>query len=305
MSGGGPRGRRLGYLRRRFEALGIRPLRQLGQNFLLDRNAVEAVCRDAEVFGLDLVLEVGPGSGLLTATLAATGARVLAVEYDRKLAALVREETAALPNVEILEADILAGKRRLNPDVLARLDALLAGADGALKCVSNLPYNIASPFVANLCADARPWERGVFMVQLEEAQRFVAGPGEAQYGALSVTVQAATREVCIQREMPPQVFWPRPRVRSAVVALEFRPAAERTALPWTALRRLTAAIFTARRKTLRNALKGLFGKGERARGEAFLAQAGIDPDRRGESLPPAEMIRLARLLAQSPEPGGA
>jgi 16S rRNA (adenine1518-N6/adenine1519-N6)-dimethyltransferase len=294
MASPGRRGRRLLHLRRRFEEHGVRPRRQLGQNFLLDRNAVLAVCRDAEVFGLDTVLEVGPGSGLLTTVLAGTGASVLAVEIDAALAGLVREETADCPNVELLEGDILAGKHALNPEALDRLAALHAGRPGGnLLAVSNLPYCIASPFVANLCQSDLPWTRGVFLVQKEEAERFAATPGSGQYGSLSVTVDLATTKARVLRSLPPSVFWPRPKVQSAVVQLDFRPQAERTAVPWRTLRRVTSAVFAARRKTLRNALCALYPKGKADAAESLLAEAGLAPDRRGETLSAAELLDLA------------
>ncbi|MFW5856911.1 MAG: 16S rRNA (adenine(1518)-N(6)/adenine(1519)-N(6))-dimethyltransferase RsmA [Planctomycetota bacterium] len=300
MASPGARGRRMQHLQTRFAEYGIRPNRRLGQNFLLDRNAVLAICRDAEVFALDTVLEIGPGSGLLTTALAATGAAVLSVEIDRALAALVRNETAAHPNVEIREGDILAGKHALDPAVLDRIAAIHADRPGgSLLCVSNLPYCIASPFVANLCQNGLPWARAVFLVQREEAERFAADPGTGQYGSLSVVSQLAADEVRVLRSMPPTVFWPRPRVQSSVVRLRFRSPEIRTAVPWRALRRVTSAIFAARRKKLRNALAALYPKGESGAADALLARAGFSPDRRGETLSPDELVSLAETAVET------
>jgi 16S rRNA (adenine1518-N6/adenine1519-N6)-dimethyltransferase len=295
-----PGGNRLAYLKRRFEELGIRPRRQLGQNFLLDRNAVEAICRDARVGPLDTVLEVGPGSGLMTTFLGGICGGLVAVEFDTRLAALVREQTAARDNVEIVEGDILERKFALNREALARIDALRERfADGELLSISNLPYSIAVPFMANLAADPRPWARGTFLVQLEEAERAVARPGTDAYGAFSVTVALATREARIARTLPPQVFWPRPRVQSAVLLLQFRPAEERAAIPWKALRRVSAAVFAARRKTLRNAVRGLFAKGERDRADRLIAAADLDPGARPEALDAGAILALTHAAIEA------
>lgn len=297
----GPHQRRLKYLKERFAAYGLRPNRKLGQNFLLDRNAVEAICRDAQIYPLDVVLEVGPGSGLLTTALARTGAAVLAVELDRGLAELVRGEVGDTPNVEVMEADILQDKTTIEPTVTARLQTLYEGRERhGLKCVSNLPYCIASPFVANLCGSDLPWDCGVFMVQREEAERFAAAPGTPQYGTLSVVVGLATRKVKILRAMPPAVFWPRPRVQSCVVLLEFLPRAARGAVPWTWVRRVNAALFHARRKKITNALRPLCG-GDRHAPRTLCEGLGIDPDIRGEKLSPAVIRRLAERVAQAGE----
>ncbi|MFH0911276.1 MAG: 16S rRNA (adenine(1518)-N(6)/adenine(1519)-N(6))-dimethyltransferase RsmA [Planctomycetota bacterium] len=290
----------LALLRDRLEALGIRPRKRHGQNFLLDRNQVLAVCRDARLRPGDLVLEVGPGSGLLSREIARSGAGLLAVEIDPKLARLVREETAPFPQVLVLEADILLRKNRLRPEVLARLSALIEErGGGALKCVSNLPYSIAAPFLANLVADERPWEVGVFMLQREVAERLTATPGSPAYGALSVGIQLATARREILRAVPPEVFWPRPRVESAVARMEFYPAAERAALPWDALRRVIRSVFSARRKTLRNALAGLLPRQGKRAAESLLDRFGYDPRSRGENLAPHDFLRVARALSET------
>jgi 16S rRNA (adenine1518-N6/adenine1519-N6)-dimethyltransferase len=294
--------KRLDRLKALFAAHGIRPHIRFGQNFLLDTNQVNLVARLGEVGPGDLVLEVGVGTGFLTRVLAEAGARVVGVEIDRRMAALAREEVGALPAVEIVEGDVLAGKNALNPGVLARVaEHLPPEGSGALKCVSNLPYGAGTPFVANLCRSELPWRLGVFMLQYEVARRLAAAPATDDYGALTVAA-ALAGEATVARRVPPQVFWPRPKVASAIVRLEFLPAAERAALPWDDLRRVTAAVFTARRKTLLNAFKGRI---DRERAAAAIAGAGLDPDRRGETLAPEEFLALARALRTLlPDAGG-
>lgn len=296
-------GKRLARLRTLFEERGIRPRPRRGQNFLLDRNQVSFIARAGDPSSEDVVLEVGPGTGFLTTELAASGCRLLAVEIDAALAAIVREETAAYPGVEVMETDVLANKNRIAPAVTERLAAILdaAPAPGRLLCISNLPYSAGTPFVANLASSPLPWAEGIFLLQYEVAARMLAAPGTKDYGGLAITTALAGAAE-ILRKVPPQVFWPRPRVASAVVHVTYRPPEERSAYPWRPLRRVTSAVFGARRKTLRNALKGVLPK-EAGGAERLLAEAGLDPDGRGEALAPAVFVDLAHALERC-EGGG-
>lgn len=279
-------------LRARLAAAGLRPSRRLGQNFLRDGNLARFIVRAGGVEPGDAVLEVGPGMGQLTLLLAQAGARVLAVEVDRGLAALARGHLAAFPDVTVQEGDILSGKRGLDPkamDALARMARTRPGA--ALRCVSNLPYSAGTPFVMNLLSSPLPWTRGVFLLQWEVARRMAAAPGGPDYGSLSIGCALAGR-VSILRKVPPSVFWPPPKVDSAVVQLDFLPMEDRLRLPWRGLARVTGAIFGARRKNLRNALKGVFAGGSPL---PALEEAGLPPDGRGEGLAPGRFAALARI----------
>ena len=165
------------------------------------------------------MLEIGPGAGALTALMAARGAAVVAVEIDPGMAALTAEAVAGLPNVRVLNTDALASKSTIAPDVLDNVRAGLAVAPGRrLKLVANLPYNIATPIVSNLLVHPEfcP-SRLVITIQLELAERMRAEPEDEAYGALSVLVQALA-DCQIVRTLPPAVFWPRPKVDSAIVA---------------------------------------------------------------------------------------
>lgn len=291
-------------LRDRLEREGMRPSRRMGQNFLIDSNLLGFIAGSADLEAGDIVLEVGPGSGLLTKRLAAAGCRVLGVELDRGLIRIAAEEIAAFPNVSLIQGDILAGKRGLNPEATARLEEFIERSEsgekarpkptGRLKCVSNLPYSAGTPFIMNMLSSPLPWRLGVFLLQLEVAERLAAAPGEAGYGSISVGAALAAR-ISILRRAPPDVFWPAPRVESAVVRLDFKPAKERLSIPWDRLHALLAAVFGARRKTLRNALKGL-AKGGRE--SEILARTGLDPGLRGERLRPDEFLRLAEEIQQ-------
>ncbi|MCC8190656.1 MAG: 16S rRNA (adenine(1518)-N(6)/adenine(1519)-N(6))-dimethyltransferase RsmA [Planctomycetes bacterium] len=289
-------------LRARLDRAGIRPSTRRGQNFLLDANQLRFIAETACLDHRDVILEVGPGSGFLTRRLALSGGLVLAVELDHGLLPLAEEETAGLPNVFYLRADILAGKNHINPAVTERLEELLAlkakalaaeNGDGPyLKCVSNLPYSAGTPFVMNTLSSPLPWTSGVYLLQQEVAERMIAPPGGKNYGALSISVALAAT-ASIERTVPPRSFWPRPNVESAVILVRYRPEAERTALPWTAIRAVCTAVFGSRRKILKNALKGLFPDGDAA---ATLARLEIDPEIRGECLTPMEFLRIATSL---------
>lgn len=289
-------------LRKRLDRAGIRPSTRRGQNFLLDSNQLGFIVDSAGVKPEDVVLEVGPGTGFLTRQLAKTGCLVLAVELDHGLLPLAREETQSFPNVIYLQGDILSGKNHVNPEVLAKLDELLRLKSGmvgqggdirpGLKCVSNLPYSAGTPFTMNLLNSPLPWQTGVFLLQLEVAERMVAPPGGGQFGTLSISCALAARTE-ILRVVSPRCFWPSPKVDSAVVKLDFLSVGERLAIPWEALRRITNAVFGSRRKILRNALKGLDLQGNV---DNRLSEWGIAPDCRGETLTPHQFLQLAVWL---------
>lgn len=289
-------------LRARLDRAGIRPSTRRGQNFLLDSNQLLFIAETGNLGPRDVVLEVGPGSGFLTKRLGLSGALVLGVELDHGLLPVAQEETAGLPNVFYLRADILAGKNRINPEVTDKLEELLAlkartlaesGDDGApvLKCVSNLPYSAGTPFVMNALTSPLPWETGVYLLQQEVGERMIAPPGGKDYGTLSITCSLAA-ETTIERTVSPKCFWPRPNVDSAVIRMRFKPVAERCALPWAGIRAVTNAVFGSRRKILKNALKGLFPDGS----AEILEKLGINPECRGEQMSPEDFLHIAENL---------
>ena len=293
-------------LRARLDKAGIRPSTRRGQNFLLDSNHLRFIAEVGCLNCRDVVLEVGPGSGFLTRQLALSGALVLGVELDYGLLPVAEAETAGMPNVLYLRADILGGKNRINPEVIARLEELLAlkakmlaeaGEEAApvLKCVSNLPYSAGTPFVMNALSSTLPWTTGVYLLQKEVAERMTAPPGGKNYGALSIACSLGA-DAAIERDVPPRCFWPRPNVESSVIRMEFKPLAERLALPWTSLRDVTNAVFGSRRKILKNALKGLFPDGNAGK---VAEELGVDPECRGETMSPEQFLRIAERVAES------
>jgi 16S rRNA (adenine1518-N6/adenine1519-N6)-dimethyltransferase len=255
----------------------VRPKKALGQHFLVDENLLGVIGRLAELDAADVVLEVGPGMGVLTRYLANRVVQVHAVELDRELEQSLRDALGQSVNVHVTFADVLA------------LD-LQALRPAPTKVVSNLPYNIATPFVME-SLDALPTvERWCVMVQREVADRFFARPGTKAYSAVSVLVQLATRRVGF-RPVPPTAFRPRPRVESALVAFE-RIAAP----PLAHIRPLVEGAFAHRRKTLANSL-ALVGAASRSEVEAALSELGHPPNLRAQDLTPGEFVQLASTLS--------
>jgi 16S rRNA (adenine1518-N6/adenine1519-N6)-dimethyltransferase len=279
------------------EQEGFRPTKGLGQNFLVDPNAVRSIALDSGVGPGDRVLEVGAGCGFLTLALAELGAEVLAVEIDPRLVRVARRFLASVPGVRLIEADVLEGKRRLS----ARVAAELAAFSG-WHLVSNLPYSIAGPVLA-LAARCEPRPRTIsVLVQAEVAQRISAQPGDSAWGTLSARLALFYR-ARPGRRVGAQLFWPRPRVESRVVHLE--PAAD---LPLergdiAAYDELVDRLFQQRRKQLGTVLADLLG--ERSRAEALVRGAGLDPRARPQELAPAALLELSRSSLWRARSGGS
>jgi 16S rRNA (adenine1518-N6/adenine1519-N6)-dimethyltransferase len=263
---------------------GLRPKKALGQNFLLDTNVCARIAEAAAPTGAGIatVLEIGPGLGALTRPLLERAAKVVAIERDRDLAAALRDELGdaiergnlAIEVGDALDADWAA--------LASTKPAVLAG---------NLPYLITGRLIERAIQLAERIERAVFMVQAEVADRLVAPPASNAYGALSVFTQAAFRAEKLLT-VRGGAFHPRPEVDSTVVVLTpHRPCG---AIEDDAFRAVVKGAFQARRKTLRNAWRGLF-EGERFDGKEV---AGIDLGRRGETLSVEEFARAADALRE-------
>ncbi|TMK74679.1 MAG: ribosomal RNA small subunit methyltransferase A [Actinobacteria bacterium] len=253
------------------------PKKQLGQHFLVDDNILGVIGRLAELHADDVVLEIGPGLGVLTTYLADRVARVYAVELDRALEPQLRERLAGRPNVELRFGDAL------------QLD-LAATAPDARKLVANLPYNVATPIVVESLDGLPQVELWCVMVQREVAHRFFAQPSTKAYGAVSVLVQL-TAERTGFHAVGRTVFRPQPNVDSALVA--FR----RTGLPdqYARVKRVVEAAFAHRRKTLANSLE-LTGLAPRDDAVQALETIGRAPATRAEELAPPDFVALAAAL---------
>ena len=281
------------YLRELFQTHRLRPKNKLGQNFLIDLNALEFMVRMAELTRADFVLEVGTGTGGLTTRLAERVGSVVSVEIDRSFFELATETLGAPEHVRLLRADILKNKNHLNPDVLAVVDEMRQTYQPQqLKLVANLPYSVATPVISNLLLSELRFERMVVMVQWEIAERLAASPGTKDFGALSVLLQALT-DVEILRKLPPTVFWPRPQVASAIVCI--RPnAAKRARIPEVqVLRTFLRDLYAHRRKNLRGGLLGLAGRPfDKPVVDARLAELGYRGTERAETLTVEQHLQL-------------
>jgi 16S rRNA (adenine1518-N6/adenine1519-N6)-dimethyltransferase len=256
--------------------MSVRPKKQLGQHFLADENIVAVIERLAELGPDDVVLEIGPGLGVLTRRLADRAGHVHAVELDRSLEPHLAE-LAASDNVDLHWGDALA------------LD--LGALDPApTKLVANLPYNIATPIVAESLAGLPGIRRWTVMVQREVADRFFAAPSTKAYGSVSVLVQLAAERTGFH-PVSRTVFRPPPNVDSALVAFRRVELPER----FPHVKDVVEASFAHRRKTLPNSI-ALSGLASRERAAAALAEIGRPPETRAEALEPAEFVALADAL---------
>ena len=270
------------------------PRKRFGQHFLTDRSALQRIANALELTGEETVLEVGPGRGALTDLLADRARRVVCVELDRDLVALLRQRYTGRPNVEIVEGDVLA--RPLAG--LAGVPYILAG---------NVPYYITTPIIFHALERPRP-ERAVYLVQREVAERLASSAGSKAYGALTVNVQVVARVELIGG-VSAGAFHPKPKVESAIVRLT--PLAEPLVRPdeEARFRSFVIGLFGQRRRQLGRAIRTVAGL-DAARALDAIARTGLDPSARAEDLAPAQLVELARATwmtgrqeANSPPPG--
>ncbi len=267
--------------RRLLAALGLAPVKRLGQNFLHDGNVARKIVARAVALGAPF-LEIGPGLGSLTRLFAEAGIPAVAVEVHRGLAAFLRERYEG-SSVEIVEADFLM--------VSEEEWRLLFPAGGT--AVGNLPYSISSPIVLRLLELREIFPRAVLMLQKEMVARLCAPPGGKEYGILSVylgVLGEAREEFTVRRTC----FTPSPEVDSAVMTVVFRPGVADA--DFRRLQAVVRAAFAQRRKTLRNAPVPFLAGGSAAWCD-MLRAAGIDPAARAETVPPGKYLELARMLS--------
>lgn len=261
------------------EHLGIAPSKKLGQNFLIDEQFVSLIVREANPRPGQRILEVGPGFGAITRDIAASGADLTAIEFDRKLAEYLRTAIAPL-GVHLIEADACRVNYR----------ELFQGQD--FRVISNLPYSAGTVVVTKLLDLENPPLDFLLMLQKEVAYRLIAEPATDDYGSLSIRV-AAAYEGTIVRNVPPEVFFPVPGVDSALLALrrksEIPPYPVRQVLST-----LTRTAFAHRRKKMLKQIAAVFGD-DIVR--AAMEHAGVDPDIRAERVTVAQFLAMATEIA--------
>lgn len=263
--------------------LDLNPTKKLGQNFVVDANTVRRIVTIAGVTGSDTVLEVGPGLGSLTLGLLATGARIVAVEIDRRLATqLPLTVETLLPGapLTVVQADAMTITEL--PEMPGRL-------------VANLPYNISVPVLLHLLEHFPSLQAGLVMVQAEVGQRIAAAPGSKIYGGPSVKA-AWYGTWRTAGQVSRQVFWPVPNVDSILVGFERRTEQIGSENERRATFSLVDAAFGQRRKMLRQSLSGVFG----TNAVAVLESAGVDPTRRAEELTVHDFLAVARVSPGCP-----
>ncbi|HHZ13469.1 MAG: 16S rRNA (adenine(1518)-N(6)/adenine(1519)-N(6))-dimethyltransferase RsmA [Caldicoprobacterales bacterium] len=262
--------------------------KSLGQNFLADRNIIEKIIDGAGVTGEDLVLEVGPGIGTLTKELVARAKKVVAIEIDKGLFPILEETLGTPSNLTLIHGDIL----KLDLKELTEREF----GSHEFKVVANLPYYITTPIIMRFLEEGLPFSSITVMIQREVAQRMAAGPGDKEYGSLSVAVQYYTKPG-ILCSVPASVFIPRPKVDSTVVILEKRDRPEVEVYDRELFFRVVRGAFAKRRKILLNNLTtGELKEWDREMMLNILNISGIDPQRRGETLTIEEFARISNNM---------
>ncbi|HLU36834.1 MAG TPA: 16S rRNA (adenine(1518)-N(6)/adenine(1519)-N(6))-dimethyltransferase RsmA [Thermomicrobiales bacterium] len=258
----------------------IKPTRSMGQNFLTSTEVVEEIVAISGVQPGDLVIEIGPGMGILTRQLLTAGARVIGVELDRELAALLRTELGQIDRFSLVEQDA------------RHLDIKELTNDEPYQVVANLPYSVATVIVRSFMEAQTPPTRMTVMVQKEVAERMTATPGEMSLLGLATGLYADAR---IELVVPPDVFLPPPKVDSAVVVLDSRPELPGTPEQRDRMFELATMAFQRKRKTLSNGLSQGLGL-PKQEVDALLSSVGIDGMRRPQTFSVDEWLTIAGAL---------
>lgn len=292
------------YLMERFETLGIHPRRKLGQNFLIDLNLLHLLHESADLDKNDVVLEVGTGTGSLTGAMSQEAGCVVTVEVDSVMHEMAKQEHWDKDNIRFLFADILENKNRLNRHVLEIVrEELARSPERRFKLCANLPYQIATPLMSNLLlTDIPPYSMTV-TIQKEVGDRIVARPGTKDYGALAVWMQAQC-DCRILRIMPPSVFWPRPKVDSAIVQVIYNQQKRKKIPNLQYFHEFVRALFFHRRKFIRSVLCSAFkNKLEKEAIDSVLAELNLKGEIRAETLSVKTILALSekfrKLLPES------
>lgn len=273
-------------LKRILDARGLHPLKRLSQSFLYDRNYIRKVVSILEIEPRDTVIEIGAGLGMMTAEIAAKVHRLIAIEIDPRLTEILMERLAGYRNAEVICSDVLD------------YDFSAAEPGGQIKVIGNIPYNISSQILIRLIHFRRSISLMVLMFQKELADRICAEPGSREYGIPSVLVNMYTE--CSQAMLiPPQCFYPEPKVISSVLKMIIREPVQIDLKSHDFFMMTVRLAFSKRRKTLLNNLKSLLNQGYSEKGiHSALLASGIDGNRRAETLSSAELGKLSNELYQ-------
>jgi 16S rRNA (adenine1518-N6/adenine1519-N6)-dimethyltransferase len=291
------------FLIQRFREMGIEPATRHGQNFLIDLNLVDLLVNSADLGPQDVVLEVGTGTGSLTAMMAQQAGAVVTVEIDSHLFELASELLLDLPNVTPLRLDALRNKNHFDDQVMEAVGQQLAAVPGRrLKLVANLPYNIATPVISNMLLAPHVPHSMVVTIQKELADRMVAVPSTKDYSALSVWIQSQCK-VEMVRVLAPTVFWPIPKVTSAIIRVTVDPELRGRIPDLKYFHQFVKAIFLHRRKFLRaNVVPAMKEHLSKEQVDVILGEMGFAADTRTEQLNVETLLALAeKVRAAAPE----
>lgn len=258
----------------------IKPTRSMGQNFLTSTETVERIVDIAGVQPNDLVIEIGPGMGILTRQLLVAGARVVGVELDRELAEFLQRELGSIDRFSLIEQDA----RYLDPESVAKGEPY--------QVVANLPYSVATLIIRSFMESQAPPSRMTVMVQKEVAERMTAAPGEMSLLGLATSLYADAHIAMI---VPPDVFLPPPKVESAVVVLDARPTLPGTDVSRARMFELATMAFQRKRKTISNGLSQGLDR-PKVEIDSLLGDAGIDPKRRPQTFSVNDWMIIAEAL---------
>ena len=268
---------------------GFRFSKSLGQNFLIDGNIITKICEGAEITDRDGIIEVGPGIGTLTQQLSKYAKKVVAVELDTKLMPILEETLEGIDNVQVINKDIL------KVDIEKLIEDEFEGLD--VKVVANLPYYITTPIIMRLLESRLNIKSISVMIQKEVAMRMTASPGGKDYGALSVAVQYYSNPKIIAN-VPSSVFIPKPNVDSAVIKLDIYKKPPVEVLDEKLMFRVVKSAFGQRRKTIVNALSGVYLDLDKETIKKVLEIAEIDPQKRGEVLSIEDFAHIADTITK-------
>ena len=285
-------------LKQIFGRRGISPNKRFGQNFLIDQNTLLSIPDIAELNENDVVLEIGTGTGGLTRLLAERSRHVFTVEVDKKLFEMASDILKFYKNITLINADILKTKHELNPEIPSIiLNWPRDHNQVSIKVVSNLPYNISTPVIINLLEGGLPIKLMVLMLQKEITERMAAIPGTREYGILSIIIQLYS-EVEVIKTLPPEVFWPRPEVYSALVKVSVHKEKYAGRITdYHFFKKIVYAIFTSRRKTLLNSLEHLkLPNISRDQVKGVIKSMQLDERVRGETLNLDQLIYLSEAI---------
>jgi 16S rRNA (adenine1518-N6/adenine1519-N6)-dimethyltransferase len=272
---------------------GSSPNKRLGQNFLIDLNLMRLLIDTAQILDNDIVIEVGCGTGSLTEAISEKCGLCVTVEFDKRLAAIAQKQFAEALNIKLLNCDILANKHTINKLVMDRVKTAREKYTGRVLLVANLPYQVACPVMLNLIAGDVVVDAMYVTVQKEVAQRMVAKAASKGYGPLSIFL-AVSGDVKIERILKPSVFWPEPKVDSAMVSFIYNSEKAGQISDFELLSDVVNLFMGHRRKMLKACTKFAAGRlAEISNWQEIFEKCSIDQGKRGDHIEPKDYVGLA------------